>query len=104
MKKIHSQGDIRPHYDFDYDTMKPNRFAGEKKVHKQTFVVIDEDVSKSLSVIRRGECHASIGDPSHAQRNQQHARRSNGPRKPQIQIQGCKPYQLTDGDRASVEG
>lgn len=26
--------------------MKPNRFASEKKVYKQTFIVLDEDVSK----------------------------------------------------------
>ena len=26
--------------------MKPNRFAGVKKVYKQTFIVLDEDVSK----------------------------------------------------------
>jgi hypothetical protein len=46
MKKKASEDDLRPHYDFDYDKMKPNRFAPEKKVYKQTFVVLDEDVSK----------------------------------------------------------
>jgi hypothetical protein len=46
MKKKPSEDDLRPHYDFDYDKIKPNRFAGEKKVYKQTFVVLDEDVSK----------------------------------------------------------
>jgi len=46
MKKKPREDDLRPHYDFDYDKMKPNRFAGEKKVYKQTFVVLDEDVSK----------------------------------------------------------
>jgi hypothetical protein len=46
MKKTARPDDLRPHYDFDYDKMKPNRFAGEKKVYKQTFVVLDEDVSK----------------------------------------------------------
>ena len=46
MKKTPSRDDLRPHYDFDYDKMKPNRFGGEKKVYKQTFVVLDEDVSK----------------------------------------------------------
>jgi acid phosphatase class B len=45
-KKISDTDELRPHYDFDYDKMKPNRFAGEKKVYKQTFVVLDEDVSK----------------------------------------------------------
>ena len=40
------EDDLRPHYDFDYRTMKPNRFATEKKTYKQTFVVLDEDVSK----------------------------------------------------------
>jgi len=38
--------DLRRHYEFDYSEMKPNRFAGEKKVYKQTFIVLDEDVSK----------------------------------------------------------
>ena len=45
-KKTPDNDELRPHYDFDYDKMKPNRFAGEKKVYKQTFVVLDEDVSK----------------------------------------------------------
>jgi hypothetical protein len=30
--------DLRPHYDFDYSKMKPNRFVGEKKVYKKSFV------------------------------------------------------------------
>ena len=46
MKKTREDDDLRPHYGFDYDKMKPNRFAGEKKVYKQRFVVLDEDVSK----------------------------------------------------------
>jgi acid phosphatase class B len=46
MKKKPDEDDLRPHYDFEYAKMKPNRFAGEKKVYKQTFVVLDEDVSK----------------------------------------------------------
>jgi len=46
IKKKPVEDDLRPHYDFDYDKMKPNRFAGEKKVYKQTFVVLDEDVSR----------------------------------------------------------
>jgi len=45
-KKTTDNDDLRPHYDFDYDKMKPNRFAGEKKVYKQTFIALDEDVSK----------------------------------------------------------
>ena len=45
-KKAPDNDDLRPHYDFDYEKMKPNRFAGEKKVYKQTFAVLDEDVSK----------------------------------------------------------
>ena len=45
-KKTPENDDLRPHYDFDYTKMKPNRFAGEKKVYKQTYVVLDEDVSK----------------------------------------------------------
>jgi len=45
-KKSSDHDDLRPHYDFDYSKMKPNRFASEKKVYKQTFIVLDEDVSK----------------------------------------------------------
>jgi hypothetical protein len=45
-KKTPENDDLRPHYDFDYMKMKPNRFASEKKVYKQTFIVLDEDVSK----------------------------------------------------------
>jgi len=45
-KKTPENDELRPHYDFDYGKMKPNRFAGEKKVYKQTFIVLDEDVSK----------------------------------------------------------
>ena len=49
MKKKTPDDDLRPHYDFDYSKMKPNRFAGEKKVYKQTFIVLDEDVPRSSS-------------------------------------------------------
>ena len=45
-KKISDNDDLRPHIDFDYAKMKPNRFASDKKIYKQTFVVLDEDVSK----------------------------------------------------------
>ena len=38
--------DLRSQYDFDYSKMKPNRFAGEPKVFKKTFITLDEDVSK----------------------------------------------------------
>jgi hypothetical protein len=38
-KKTPDNDELRPHYDFDYDKMKPNRFAGEKKIYKQTFIV-----------------------------------------------------------------
>lgn len=38
--------DLRPHYDFDYAKMKPNRFASEVLIHKQAFVALDEDVSE----------------------------------------------------------
>ncbi len=37
-KKTPGNDELRPHYDFDCDKMKPNRFAGEKKVYKQTTV------------------------------------------------------------------
>jgi hypothetical protein len=45
-KKPPDKDDLRPHYDFDIKKMKPNRFASQELVHKQTFVVLDEDVSK----------------------------------------------------------
>ncbi len=48
MKKKQSEvmdDDLRPHYDFDFKSMKVNRFASEVKVPKQTLVVLDEDVS-----------------------------------------------------------
>lgn len=46
MTKTTEEDELRPYYEFDYTKMKPNRFAGEKKVYKQTFIVLDEDVSK----------------------------------------------------------
>jgi hypothetical protein len=39
-KKLPDYDELRPHYDFDYDKMKPNRFAGEKKVYKHTTVIL----------------------------------------------------------------
>lgn len=36
MKKPPEDDDLRPHYDFDYSKMKPNRFAGVKKIHKES--------------------------------------------------------------------
>lgn len=48
MKKKSSkeaEDDLRTRYDFDFKNMKPNRFASQKKVHKQQFVILDEDVS-----------------------------------------------------------
>lgn len=44
--------DFRPRYDFDYATMKSNRFASEKKGYEQTFVVLDEDCRRSFSLPR----------------------------------------------------
>lgn len=38
--------ELRSHYDFDYSKMKPNRFADREKLHKQTYVALDEDVSQ----------------------------------------------------------
>jgi hypothetical protein len=48
MKKKSSENydDLRPHYDFDFKNMKPNRFASDELIHKQGFVVLDEDVSR----------------------------------------------------------
>ena len=41
-----AKDDLRDHYDFDYSRMKPNRFADREKLYKQTYVVLDEDVSE----------------------------------------------------------
>jgi hypothetical protein len=30
--------DLRPYYEFDYSKMKPNRFAGVKKVNKESTI------------------------------------------------------------------
>jgi hypothetical protein len=39
--------DVRAEYPSEFfDGMKPNRFAGVKKIYKQTPVMLDEDVSK----------------------------------------------------------
>jgi hypothetical protein len=35
MKKIPEEDELRPYYEFDYTKMKPNRFAGEKKIYKE---------------------------------------------------------------------
>ena len=45
-KKTTENDELRSHYDFDYEKMRSNRFAGEPKTYKQTFIVLDEDVSK----------------------------------------------------------
>lgn len=38
--------DLRPEYPPEFfKNMKPNRFAGVKKIYKRTFVTLDEDVS-----------------------------------------------------------
>jgi len=38
MKKTAEEDDLRPHYDFDYTKMKPNRFAGVEKVYKESTI------------------------------------------------------------------
>lgn len=45
-KPADSEDELRPHYDFDYSKMKPNRFANEPKIYKNVFVSLDEDVSE----------------------------------------------------------
>jgi hypothetical protein len=30
--------DLRPCYEFDYSKMKPNRFAGEQKIYKESTI------------------------------------------------------------------
>jgi hypothetical protein len=46
MKKKPEEDDLRPHYDFDYTKMKPNRFAGLKKIYKESFITNEEIDSK----------------------------------------------------------
>ena len=41
-----STDELRPHYDFDFKKMKPQRFASQELTYKERFVVLDEDVSK----------------------------------------------------------
>jgi hypothetical protein len=43
--------DLRPHYDFDYTKVKPNRFAVAKKVYKESS--IPTKTSRSLRATRR---------------------------------------------------
>ena len=38
MKNLDLDDDLRPHYDFNYSKMKPNRFAGAKKVYKESSI------------------------------------------------------------------
>lgn len=39
--------DLRPHYDFDYSQMKPNRFAGmDLKFKGRRAVLLDEDIAE----------------------------------------------------------
>ena len=47
MEKTTDEDDLRPHYDFDYAKMKPNRFAREKKIYKESFVTDEEADSKA---------------------------------------------------------
>src|SRR3954452_13178255 len=46
MKKAPEEDELRPYYEFDYSKMKPNRFAREKKIHKESFVTDEEADSK----------------------------------------------------------
>jgi hypothetical protein len=46
-KTAEPEDDLRPHYDFDYSTMKPNRFAGmDLKFKGRRAVLLDEDVAE----------------------------------------------------------
>jgi hypothetical protein len=43
------EDDLRPHYDFDYSKMKPNRFAGtDLQSNGRRAVVLDEDVAAEV--------------------------------------------------------
>jgi len=46
-KTTEIEDDLRPHYDFDYSKMKPNRFAGMDLQFKgRRAVLLDEDVAE----------------------------------------------------------
>lgn len=46
-KTAEPEDDLRPHYDFDYTEMKPNRFAGmDLKFKGRRAVLLDEDVAE----------------------------------------------------------
>lgn len=46
-KPAETEDDLRPHYDFDYSKMKPNRFAGMDLQFKgRRAVLLDEDVAE----------------------------------------------------------
>ena len=44
--------DLRPHYEFDYTKMKPNRFAGEKKVYKESSIPTKTSRKSRVVVIK----------------------------------------------------
>ena len=50
MKKTSSDpdldDDLRPHYDFDFKNMKPNRFAGMDLKFKGAQIILDADVAE----------------------------------------------------------
>ena len=48
MKKTSSelQDELRPHYDFDFKKMKPNRFASRPKLGRIRSVVLEPDVAE----------------------------------------------------------
>lgn len=46
-KTAEIEDELRPHYDFDYSKMKPNRFAGmDLKFKGRRAVLLDEDVAE----------------------------------------------------------
>lgn len=46
-KTAELENDLRPHYDFDYSKMKPNRFAGMDLQFKgRRAILLDEDVAE----------------------------------------------------------
>ena len=42
--------DLAIEYTFDYNKVKPNRFAAQAKGRKMTVVVLDEDVAQVFSI------------------------------------------------------
>ena len=86
MKKtsVDANDDLRPHYDFDFKKMKPNKYAGmELKFKGRRSVFLDEDVadvfdsSEAVNAVLRSAIKAMrTAVPKHIRRKPATARKS----------------------------